>query len=137
MSTIIRIILVDGRELIRHGLQHMLEPEKDMKVVGNYASAEKAFCEMPKLNPDIMLMGTQLPGMDWIVAIRSLKRYGVNSGGDIIILAESPSYRIKALEAGAAEFLLKDMTSEELIEVIKKVYSKGIRQKSVMVLLKR
>ena len=74
MEEHIRILLVDDNELVRHGLRHMLEPEEDMKVVGDCASAEEVFSEMARLYPDIVLMDDQLPGMDGIEAIRHFKK---------------------------------------------------------------
>ncbi len=118
----IRIVLVDGRELVRQGLRHMLEVEEDMKVVGDYASAEEALAEMARLHQDIVLMGTQLPGMNWIEATRSLKRNKPNPCNAVIILAESGGYRVEALEAGAAGYLLKDITHVELVQTIRQVY---------------
>ena len=122
MESAIRIILVDGRELVRHGLRHMLEPEEDMKVVGECASAEEALVEMVRLHQDIVLMGTKLPGINIIEATRSLKRNGRNRGVEVIIVADSVDYRVEALEAGAANYLLKDVARTELVQVIRRVY---------------
>jgi len=122
MDKAIRIVLVDGRELIRYGLRRILESEEDMQIVGDYASAEETLFETIRLRQDIVLMSTQLPGMDWLEAIRSLKRSGSNSDGEVIILSESVDYRVEALKAGAAKCLLKDVTSVELIQAIRQVY---------------
>ena len=122
MNRAIQILLADGRELVRQGLQHMLESEKDMQVVGDYASAEEALFETIRLRLDIVLIGTQLPGMNWLEATRSLKRKSLHSGGDVIILAESEDWRAEAMEAGAAAYLLKDITSAELTQAIRQVY---------------
>jgi DNA-binding NarL/FixJ family response regulator len=118
----IRIVLIDGRELVRRGLRHILELEEDIEVVGDYASSEEALSEMPGLHQNIVLIGAQLPGMDGIEATRSLQREGLNSGGDVIVLAESADYQAEALKAGAASYLLKDITSAELAQTIRHVY---------------
>ncbi len=122
MKEAIKILLVDDHELIRHGLRGMLEQEEDMEVVGDCANAGEAFSEMARLRPDIVLMDTQMPGMNGIEAIRSLKRNGLDYIGDVIILAESTDYRAEALEAGAASYLLKDITHAELAQAIRQVY---------------
>ena len=118
----IRILLVDGRELFRQGLRHMLESEEDMQVVGDYVSAEEALFEMIRLHCDIVIMGTWIPGMNWLEATRSLKRNKLSSGVDVIILAESADHEAEALEAGAASYLLKDITRVELARAIRQVY---------------
>jgi len=122
MNKVIRIVLVDGRELVRYGLRHMLESEEDMKIVGDYASAEEALFEMIRLHTKIIIMGTWAPGMNWLEATRSLKRNSLYSGIDVIILAESGHYRAEAMEAGATSYLLKDTTRTELTQAIRQVY---------------
>ena len=122
MNTAIRIFIVDGRELVRQGLQRMLEAEESINVVGDFASAEEAFIEMARTRHDLVLMGTQLPRMNWVEAIRHLKKEGSNYDADIVILAESMDNRAEAMEAGATRYLLKDITSAELAQVIKQVY---------------
>lgn len=122
MKENIRVLLVDDQELVRRGLQSMLESEEDMGVVGDCATAEEAFSEIARLRPDIVLMDTRMPGMNGIEATRHLKRNRLDYDADIIILAESVNYRVEALEAGAASYLLTDITRAELAQAIREVY---------------
>lgn len=131
MNRAIRIILVDGRELVRQGLRRMLESEEDMQVVGDYASAEEALFEMARLYQDIVVMGTQMPGMSWLEATRSLKKSGPGHGGDVIILAESMDCQAEALEAGAADCLPEDVTHGELAQTIRQVYRNRHSSKAI------
>lgn len=118
----IRILLIDNCELIRHGVRGMLEQEKDMEIIGECSAAEEAPFQILRLRPDIVLMDIQSAGMNWIEATSNLKRSRPGSSVDIIILAESPDYRAKALETGAADYLLKDITRVEFIQAIRQVY---------------
>ena len=113
MNNAIRILLVDDFEVVRHGLRYMLTAEEDMDVVGD-CDAEEASSKIARLYPDIVLTG--MSGI-----IRSLKRN--LDCGDVIVLAESLDYRAEALEAGAASYLLKDVTRVELAQAIRQVYS--------------
>lgn len=123
MKEAIRILLVDDQELVRHGLRHMLEQEKDMEVVGDCASAEEALSRMTRLCPDIVLMDTQMPGMSGIEATHHLKRSGMDYDGEIIILADSTHYQVDALQAGAAGYLTKkDLKHTELNQYIREIY---------------
>jgi len=118
----IRILLVDDHELVRHGLRRMLEPEEDMDVVGECANAVEAFSQVQRLSPDVILMDTQMPGVNGIEATRCLKRDEVDCDADVIMLAECADYMVEALEAGAAGYLLKDIKRDELADAIRQVY---------------
>ncbi len=118
----IRILLIDNCELVRLGVRSMLEQEKDMEIVGECSSAEEAPFQIVRLRPDILLLDAQLPGMNWIEATTSLKRSRPEPGLDVIVLADSLDYRAKALEAGAASCLLKDIKHTEFAQTIRQVY---------------
>lgn len=122
MNKAIRILVVDDNELVRYGLRRMLEPEEDMEVVGDCANAEEAFSKVSRLHPNMVLMGAEMPGTNGIEATRSLKRNGLDYGGDVIVLGDSVDYRDKALEAGAASYLVKNVTREELAQAVREVY---------------
>ncbi len=125
MNKHLRVLLVDNHELVRHELQRMLESEEDMQVVGDYASAEEAFPQLGRLSPDVILMDARLPGVNGIEATKHLKRNGLHCDADVILLAESNDHLVESLEAGAAGYLLKDITGEELVGIIREVYRNG------------
>jgi len=118
----IRILLVDEHEPVRYGLQRMLEQEEDMKVVGDYASAEEASSELARLQPDIVLMDAQMPGMNGIEAARYLKKGGLSCNAGVILVTEGRSCRAGALEAGIVDSLVKDWACTEITGVIREVY---------------
>lgn len=122
MNKAIRILVVDDHELVRHGLRRMLEPEEDMEVVGDFANAEEAFSKLSKLQPNMVLMGAEMLGTNGIETTRGLKRNGLDYGGDVIILGDSVDYQDKALEAGVASYLAKNVTRQELAQAIREVY---------------
>jgi len=122
MKEDIKVLLVDDHELIRRGLESMLEPEEDIEVVGNCSSAEEVFPEMARLSPHIILMDTEMPGMSGIEATYRLKESREYRDVNVIILAECADYRAEALKAGAAVYLLKDITSAELAQAVREVY---------------
>jgi len=122
MKEDIKVLLVDGYELIRQGLQGMLEPEEGIEVVGDCSSAEEALSQVRRLSPDVVLMGTHMPGINGIESTRHLKGKELHCDVDVIMLAESGNYQAEALEAGAAAFLLKNIRSEELAQAIRQVY---------------
>ncbi len=122
MNKDIRIMLIADQKLVRYGLRSMLEQEEDMEVIGDFASAEEAFPNIIRLRPDIVLIDAKMPGMNGIEATRYLKGTELNYDGDVIVLAECVDYQAEALEAGAATYLLKDLTRTEFAQAVRKVY---------------
>lgn len=122
MNKDIRIMLIADQKLVRYGLRSMLEQEEDMEVVGDFASAEEAFSKIARLHPNIVLVDTKMPGMNGIEATRYLKETALNYGGDVIVLAECMDYQAEALKAGAATYLLKDLTRNEFAQAVRVVY---------------
>lgn len=122
MSESIRILLIHALEIFRQGLPVMLNQEEDIEVVGGCASFEEAISQMGRLRPDIVLIGTQVSGINGIEATRTLKGTETRYAGDVIMLADSVDHGAQALEAGAASYLLEDVTSEGLARVIREVF---------------
>ncbi len=118
----IRVLLVDDHEICRCGMRIMLEREEDIEIVGDCSSVEETLLQTEILSPNIILMEAKTPGIDGIETARCLKRNELDYDGDVIILAESVNYRDEALEAGAAGYLLKDITGAELAQAIREVY---------------
>jgi two-component system response regulator DegU len=114
--------LVEGHELVRYELRRMLEQEEDMRIVGDYANAEQALPQVKVFSPDIVIMDTNLPGMNGIEATRYLKRNRVHCDADVIILSDYAHHLAEALKARAADYLLKDVTHTELAHTTRETY---------------
>ena len=118
----IRVIIVDDQAIVRSGLGAFLMAFDELHLVGEATDGEEAIqlCEL--VRPDIVLMDLKMPHMDGISATRSIHQ----QWPEIKILVLT-SFREKemvqgALEAGAAGYLLKDITSKELAQAIFQVY---------------
>lgn len=119
MKDNIQILIVDDQELIRDGLRHMLELEEDMEVMGDCASAEEALSQVESLTPDVVLMDIRMSGTDGIEACRRLKEEHPTCS--VIILTGYDAYLPRAIEAGAAGYLLKNVRRGELAQAIRQV----------------
>ena len=115
----IRVLLVDDHQVVRDGLQHMLEQEDDLEVIGQGADSEETFRQIEKLRPDVILMDIKMPGIDGIELTRQVKRKF--PGCNIIMLTLFDQYFNQAMEAGASGYLLKDIKSKELANAIRQV----------------
>lgn len=118
----IRVLLVDDHQVVREGLKRMLEQEKQIEVAGEATSGEEAIDCVRHLSPDIILMDIKMPGMGGIEAIRQIQ--AIQPSVKVIVLTlYQNEYLAQAAEAGAAGYLLKDTTREELIQAIQRAFS--------------
>lgn len=111
------ILLVDEDMAYRHVLRQMLEYEEDMEVVGDCTSAEEALSQVAVLSPNIILMDTNLPGMDGIEACRclSLNRQTCQ----VIMLTSHTGLIDYALKAGAVGYYPKKIGQSELLNAVR------------------
>ncbi len=114
----VRVLLVDDHQVVREGLQRMLELDEGIQVVGQAASGEEALVKGQELSPDVILMDIKMPGIGGIEAIRQLK--GNQPALNIIVLtAYGDQYLAEAIEVGAVGYLVKDASYEELNRAIR------------------
>lgn len=118
----IRVFCVDDHRIVRDGLALIIGRQPDMEVVGAASSAAEAIELYGRYRPDVTLMDLNLGQADGLEAIRGIRRQ--DPGARIIVLTmyNGEEYIHRALEAGAATYLLKDTLSDYLIGVIRDVY---------------
>lgn len=114
----IRILIAEDHAVVRQALSVMLGMESDVTVVGEAVDGEQAITLCQELNPDLVLMDVRMERMDGVEATRKLR--GICPDTAILILTGFGDEQIllQAVEAGAHGFLLKDASSEELLEAI-------------------
>lgn len=124
LAKIIKVIVVDDHKLVRKAISHLLHNDMyGIHVVGEAASGEEAIAMVQKNMPDVVLMDLQMPGMGGMEATRKL----IHRYPDLKILAltvcDSELFPTRLLEDGAAGYVTKDSSSEEVIRAIKAIYS--------------
>jgi DNA-binding NarL/FixJ family response regulator len=120
----IRILLIDDHPVVREGLSGMLAGQPDFEVVGQGSDGYQGVSMNAELRPDVILMDLRMPGMDGVTAIRELK--AAMPGTNILVLTtyDSDVDIVRAVEAGATGYLLKDTPREELFRAVRAA-SKG------------
>jgi len=116
----VRVLLADDHAAVRAGLRMVLEAAGDIEVVGEAANGGAAVTNARALRPDVVLMDVRMPGMDGIEATRQVVVDGL---AEVLVLTtfDLDDAVFGALRAGAAGFLLKTATPEELIEAVRRV----------------
>jgi DNA-binding NarL/FixJ family response regulator len=116
---VIRVLIVDDHPVVREGLAGMLAGQPDFEVVGMAAEGETAVTLTLTLSPDVTLMDLRMPGLDGVGAIEAIKK--VQPASHILVLTtyDSDADIVRAIEAGATGYLLKDTPREELFRAIR------------------
>lgn len=117
----IRLVTVDDLPLMRSGLRAFLAAYEGVSLVGEASNGEEAIqlCEL--LVPDIVLMDLKMPVMDGVIATRQIRQRWPQIKVLALISFRDQELVDQALEAGAAGYVLKDVTADELYETIRRV----------------
>lgn len=121
----IRILVVDDHWVVREGLALIVGREDDLEIAAVAATGEEAVAAFERDHPDVVLMDLQLPGMSGVDAIRTISRSDPNARIIVLTMYDGDEDIHRALEAGAATYMLKGSPSEELVRVIRSVHVGG------------
>jgi two-component system NarL family response regulator len=119
----IRVLCVDDHRIVREGLALIVNHQPDMEVVGSASSGEESVELFMKLRPDITLMDLQLGGMSGVEAIRAIRKQAANARIVVLTMYQGDEDIYRALQAGAATYILKDTLSDDLIRVVHEVHA--------------
>ncbi|MDP3786059.1 MAG: response regulator transcription factor [Candidatus Omnitrophota bacterium] len=122
MSDAIRVFLCDDHTLFRQGMRKLLELERDIQIVGEAGNGREMLDMLKKTGPDIIMMDINMPEVDGIAATYKIKKILPRANVVILTVYEDEPHIFEAIKAGAMGYLLKDISIEEVIEAIRKVY---------------
>lgn len=125
-ASLIRVLIVDDQRLIREGIASLLGVQPRLEIVGTAVNGQDALAKADALTPDIILMDIRMPEMDGIEATQLIRK---KANCQILMLTtfNDEEYIVKALQAGAAGYLLKDLPAADLAQAIRLAH-KGIFQ---------
>lgn len=114
MSPVIRVLVVDDHPVVRTGVQGMLASHADFDVVGEASDGEEAVSQVEVLQPDVVLMDLRMPGVDGVDATKRIRQR--HPGVQVVVLTtyDTDDDIVRAVEAGAVGYLLKDSPRDEL-----------------------
>lgn len=115
----IRILLADDQELVRAGFRIILQSDDAIEVVGEAGDGQTAVRLCEELQPDVICMDVQMPGMDGLEATRQIvARPDLAASVLVLTTFNRDDYLFTALQAGASGFLLKNSSPEELVNAV-------------------
>jgi DNA-binding NarL/FixJ family response regulator len=121
----IRVALVDDHAVVRTGLARILSPVDGFDVVAEYPDGRSAVEELPALRPDVVLMDVRMPTLDGIAATAQLRETEEPPAVLVLTTFGEDEVMWGAIEAGAAGFVLKDSSAEDLIAAVRAVAGGG------------
>ena len=120
----IRIVLADDHEVVRAGFKMILEKQADMQVVAEAAEGTQAYEIVRRTTPDILLLDISMPpGQSGLVACEKIAHDFVQTRIIILTMFAEPEYLFYTLRGGAAGYMLKNSTSDELVGAVRTVMS--------------
>ncbi len=119
----IKIMLVEDHVLVREGTKELLERQPDLQIVAEAGDGEEAIQLADRYRPDVVVMDIELPKVNGIEATKRIK--ASNPGITILALTayDNDQYVFALLGVGAAGYLLKDVSTSELIQAIRAVHA--------------
>ncbi|MFJ5774509.1 response regulator [Streptomyces sp. NPDC093094] len=123
----VRVLVVDDQDLVREGVAALLGVQPGIEVVGSARDGAEAVEEAERCRPDVVLMDIRMPGMDGVAATALLRRR--LPGCRIVMLTtfDDDEYAGRALKAGAAGYLLKNLPSADLARAVRLAHA-GVAQ---------
>ncbi len=117
----IKVLLVDDQNLVRQGVQALLELADDIEVIGEAKNGQEAVKLIPELLPDVVLLDMRMPGMSGLDVLHELAKSNQLPPTIILTTFDDEELILAGVKAGAKGYLLKDVPLEELVDSIKQV----------------
>lgn len=117
----IRILVVDDHSVVRQGIIALLEDEEDIQIVGEAADGDEVRDCIQKLNPDVVLLDLTMPRMSGIEVIQQVSPEFPKVRILVFSMHNNSDYILAAVKYGAAGYLQKDTSREEILKAVRSV----------------
>lgn len=124
-ASVLRLLVVDDHPVVRNGLTGMLSSQPDFAVAGEAADGREAIAAVAALRPDVVLMDLRMPDIDGLSAIRAIREQPDPPPILVLTTYDGDTDILRAIEAGAAGYLLKDAPPSELYRAVRAAAAGG------------
>ena len=121
----IQVAIVEDIREIKEGLELLIDSSEGFRCIKTYSNAEEAMEDLPQINPDVVLMDINLPGINGIEAVRFLKPKIPATQFIMSTVYEDDENIFESLKAGASGYLLKKTAPSKILESITEVFNGG------------
>ena len=121
----IRVFLLDDHEVVRSGLEHLLTSAGDIEVVGSVGSAVSATAQIPALKPDVAILDARLQDGNGIDVCREIRSSRPETRAIILTSYDDDEALFAAIMAGAAGYVLKQVSGQDLVSAVRHVAEGG------------
>ena len=118
-----RIVIAEDHTILREGLKSLLAASADLAIVGEAADGREAIHRCRELKPDLLLLDLSMPRLGGLDAIGEVRRQAPATKILVLTVHKTEEYVLASLRAGAAGYVLKDATHQELLAAIRTVLS--------------
>ncbi|MFF9785843.1 RNA polymerase sigma factor, sigma-70 family [Streptomyces sp. SceaMP-e96] len=119
----IRVFLLDDHEVVRRGVQDLLDAEPDIEVVGDAGTADRALARGPALRPDVAVLDVRLPDGDGVSVCRELRSRMPGLACLMLTSFDDDEALLDAIMAGAAGYVLKEIKGADLVAAVRTIAS--------------
>lgn len=121
MKKKIRVLIVDDHAMVRLGLAEAISGERDLTLVGEAANGTQAIEQFRKLQPDVVTMDFQMPGMDGAQTTAALRQEFPEARVVILSMFEGEEDIWRAVKSGASAYVLKSADVDDVLEAVRHV----------------
>ena len=118
----IRVILADDHGVVREGIRRLLEERNGLAVVAEAASVPELLTELRRTPTDVLVLDIAMPGPGIVETLRDVKAIQPRARSLVLTAHPEAEYAVRVIRAGAAGYLTKDRSLEQLVEAIRRVY---------------
>ncbi len=120
VEQLIRIVIADDHQVVRRGLQLLLDGESDFEVVAEAGDVDAARRYVRGHHPDVVVLDLNMPGGAVLEAIPEMRKEEPNCQIVVLTMQEDPAFAREALRAGALAYVLKEAADTELVEAVRR-----------------